>query len=329
MTQKTSSGTYTLLVNISLLLTLITVILSAYIRLSVNGLGCETWPDCYGYVGPMSQYEPASSFTNAVPDKPHGVARAMHRVVASVLGVFVVLILVMAIRLRKKGGPGIIMPLAVFALTAFLSILGYSTPSPWIPAVTLGNLLGGMLMLALLWWMGQQSVADNPSPVTNAYTLKPWAILGAILLLVQISSGAWVSANFAGPACPELTACEGSLLPVSNLAEDFSIFRELQVDTTGRIKPDSSMPAINMVHRLSALLCFVFLLWLGIKAMTTEQGIRSTGIAIVVLLLTQVGLGMASVIMALPLGLVTAHNATAALLLLAVTNLNQILFRKL
>ncbi|HED15342.1 MAG TPA: hypothetical protein ENI64_00775 [Gammaproteobacteria bacterium] len=328
MTQKTSSNSYTLLVNISLLLTLITIILSAYIRLSVNGLGCEDWPDCYGYVGPVSQYSPAASFTDAAPEKPHGVARAMHRVVASVLGVFVVLVLVIAIRLRKKGGPGITMPLAVFALTVFLSVLGYSTPSPWVPAVTLGNLLGGMLMLALLWWMGQQSVASGQPPVEYAPALKPWALLGAVLLIVQISSGAWVSANFAGPACPEITVCEGSILPASGLSKGFSIFRELQVDTAGRIKPDDSMPAINMVHRASAVLCFLFLLWLAIKVISTDRNIRSTGIVILVLLFTQVGLGMASVILALPLGLVTAHNATAALLLLAVTNLNQVLFRK-
>ena len=328
MTQKTPSSSYTLLVFLSILLTLVTVILSAYIRLSVNGLGCDEWPECYGYVGPMSQYEPLASFTDATPDKPHGVARAMHRVVASVLGVFVVLILVIAIRLRKKGGPGIAMPLAVFALTVFLSVLGYSTPSPWIPAVTLGNLLGGMLMLALLWWMGQQSVAGGHTPVANADALKPWALLGAALLIVQISLGAWVSANYAGPACPALSGCQGSLLPISGLSEGFSIFRELQVDAAGFIKPDDSMSTIHMVHRLGALLCLLYLLWLGIKVMAADKSTRATGITIVVLLLTQVGLGLASVMMELPLGLVTAHNASAALLLLAITNLNQLLFRK-
>ena len=77
MTQQINRSqhiTFTLLVYSSILLTLLTVVLSAYIRLSTNGLGCEPWPDCYGYVGSMEQYDAASSFTTAQPKQPHGAA---------------------------------------------------------------------------------------------------------------------------------------------------------------------------------------------------------------------------------------------------------------
>jgi cytochrome c oxidase assembly protein subunit 15 len=128
MTQaKPRSSLYTTLVFLSLLLTLVTVILSAYIRLSTNGIGCSDWPDCFGQVGALSQYDAMTSFSNARPDLPHGVARALHRVVASILGVLVVLIVISAFRMRKQGGPGLLMPLAVLGLTLFLAILGYST----------------------------------------------------------------------------------------------------------------------------------------------------------------------------------------------------------
>jgi len=329
MTQANSrSSLYTTLVFLSLLLTLVTVILSAYIRLSTNGIGCADWPDCFGQVGVLSQYDAMTSFSNALPDKPHGVARALHRVVASILGVLVVLIVVSALRMRKQGGPGLLLPLAVLGLTLFLAILGYSTPSPWIPAVTLGNLLGGMLMLALLWWMGQQSVAEPLAPpAPRELALKPWAAGGAVLLVLQISLGAWTSANYAGPACPGLGPCEGSWLPVAGLAGGFDLMRTLAVDAAGRIVMDQTMPAIHMVHRWGALLTFVYLAGLALYLLRAGRVLRTTAIAILVLLVLQIGLGVTQILAGLPLLVVTAHNAVAAFLLLAVVNLNQRLYR--
>jgi len=326
---KPSSSAYTLLVNLSVLLTLLTVILSAYIRLSVNGLDCEPWPECYGYVGPVDQYHASASFTDAMPQKPHGTARAMHRVIASVLGIFIVLILISAIRRRNRGGPGIGMPLAVFGITVFLSVLGYSTPSPWLPAVTLGNLLGGMLMLALLWWMSQRSM-ENSRTVLPAETaaLKPWAVLGLVIVVLQISLGAWTSASFAGPACPGLGTCNGEWLPVNGIAEGFSLLRELQVNHAGLIVRDDSMTVIHMIHRWGAVFSFIYMLWLGINVFTA-QALKMTGISILIFTVVGLGLGMTSVALELPLLVVTAHNAVAALLLLAITHLNQLLFRRL
>jgi cytochrome c oxidase assembly protein subunit 15 len=269
-----------------------------------------------------------TSFSNALPEKPHGVARALHRIVASVLGVLVVFIVVSAFRMRKQGGPGLAMPLAVLGLTLFLAILGYSTPSPWIPAVTLGNLLGGMLMLALLWWMGQRSVEETRhTPAAGVLSLKPWAVLGGVLVLLQISLGAWASANYAGPACTGLGPCQGSWLPAAGLAEGFNLTRELAVDATGRIVMDQTMPAIHMVHRWGALVTFVYLAGLALQILRTGRALRATAIAILALLVLQLGLGATAILAELPLLVVTAHNAVAAFLLLAVVNLNQRLFR--
>jgi cytochrome c oxidase assembly protein subunit 15 len=328
MRKYVTSNTYTLLIFLSILLTLMTVILSAYIRLSINGLGCEDWPECFGHVGAVSQYEAMASFTDAIPGKPHGTARIMHRVVASVLGIFVIVILIMAFRLRKQGGPGVSIPVAVLAITLFLSILGYSTPSPWIPVVTLGNLLGGMLMLALLWWLWFETVSARLAPVKNSHALKPWAIVGIVVVLLQICSGAWVSANYAGPSCTSLTTCQGNWLPTSGLIEGLSLFRELQVDAMGKIIPDDSMPAIHMLHRLISILGAIYLIWFGTRLTSADSHIQSNGHAIIVLVLIQIGLGIFSILKQLPLGLVTAHNAVAAMLLLTITGVNHLLFRK-
>ncbi|MCB1730495.1 MAG: hypothetical protein KDI21_08465, partial [Halieaceae bacterium] len=47
-----STTIYRSLVSLSLLLTLLTVVLSAYIRLAEVGIGCEPWPQCYARLNP-------------------------------------------------------------------------------------------------------------------------------------------------------------------------------------------------------------------------------------------------------------------------------------
>jgi len=220
---------------------------------------------------------------------------------------------------------GLAAPFTVFALTVFLSVLGYSTPCPDIPAVTLGNLLGGMAMLALLWWVGQRSVAAAGAGDDTVRILRPWALLGLLLLAVQIFLGALTSANFAGPSCTALPGCNGDWASLGNLLQGFDLFGRLGVDEQGRIITGDVQTTLHMTHRLGAVVTFVYLAWLAVKAIRLDSRLRSTGISLLAFLLIQAGLGMAAVLTGLPLLLVTAHNAVAALLLLAVVNLYHLL----
>jgi len=289
------------------------VLLSAYLRLESIGLGCEDWPGCFGYL-------PATRDHGLVPATTAG---AVHRFTASLLGLIVVAITFLALRGRRPTGVGLTVPLSVFALTVFLSVLGYSTPSPDIPAVTLGNLFGGMAMLALLWWMGQRSVAIGASDNT-AQTLRPWVLLGLLVVIVQIVLGALTSANFAGPSCTALPGCNGNWASIINLVQGFDLFGRLGVDDQGRIVTGDVQRTIHMTHRLGAIVTFVYLAWLATRAMKLDSSLRTT-ISLLVFLLIQAGLGVTAVLTELPLLLVTAHNATAAMLLLTVVNLNHLL----
>jgi cytochrome c oxidase assembly protein subunit 15 len=80
-----------------------------------------------------------------------------------------------------------------------------------------------------------------------------------------------------------------------------------------------------MTHRLGAVLTLLYLGWLALKALQQDNRLRNTAISIIVFLIIQVGMGVAAVLTELPLLLVTAHNAIAAMLLLAVVNLNHLL----
>jgi len=316
MTDRKKTGNlYTSLVFLALILTLAAVLLSAYLRLESIGLGCEDWPGCFGQL-------PATRDHGLVPNTTAG---AVHRFTASLLGLVVVAITYLSLRGGRPRGVGLGAPMLVFALTVFLSVLGYSTPSPDIPAVTFGNLLGGMTMLALLWWMNQRAVENISSGDNTKMTLRPWALLGLFVVTAQIALGAVTSANFAGPSCTALPGCNGDWASISNLMQGFDLFGTLGTDDQGRIITGGAQKTVHMTHRLGALFTLLYLGWLALRAMQQDNRLRNTAISILVFLIIQAGLGMTVVLAELPLLLVTAHNAIAALLLLAVVNLNHLL----
>ena len=137
--------------------------------------------------------------------------------------------------------------------------------------------------------------------------------------------GALVSANFAGPSCTLLPGCNGDWASLTNLMQGFDLFDRLGVDDQGRVITGDIQKTLHMAHRLGAMVTFVYLAWLAVRAMKLDNSLRNTSISLLVFLFIQAGLGIAAVLTGLPLLLMTAHNAVAAVLLLTVVNLNHLL----
>jgi cytochrome c oxidase assembly protein subunit 15 len=319
-TQTRASSLYTLLVFLSFLLVMIVVVLSAYLRLAGSGLGCDAWPSCYALITSQAGGTEALAAAHLVP----AWATLTHRLTASTLGLLVVGIATLAWRQRKQAGQSLLLPFAVLGLTIFLAVLGYKTPSPLQPWVALSNLLGGMTMLAMLWWLGQRAVASAASK-EQTYALRPWAIAGICLIFFQITLGGWVSANFAALACTGLAGCGGFPWLHGPWHESLSLFRTLPVTDGGVVISGDVGKVVHLLHRLGALLTFLYTAWLGWRAHRLGEPYRSTAMAILFFLLLQILLGMSAVAFSLPLIVVTAHNAVAALLLLATVNLAHLL----
>jgi cytochrome c oxidase assembly protein subunit 15 len=311
-----ASSLYTLLVFIAIVLVMAVVVLSAWLRLSGSGLGCADWPACYALIEPKADGAESLAAAHLVP----AGASLTHRLVGSLLGVLVLAITAIAVRRRGEPGQSLWLALAVLGLTVFLSVLGYKTPSPLRPAVALGNLLGGMAMLALLWWMGQRSVSSG-TVEASARALRPWALAGALVVFLQIALGGWVSANFAALACTDFPGCGGYAWRDGPWREAFSLFRVLSVTDGGAVAAGDAGKIIHLSHRAGAAFTFLFIGWLGWRAVRQGSRFRATGSAMLVFLVLQILLGIAAVAFSLPLAIVTAHNAVAALLMLSVVNL--------
>jgi heme a synthase len=180
------------------LLALAIASLSAFIRLSRTGLGCEPWPAC------LEQRAAAATPQALDALDPPAVtsARIAHRVIASVALLVVVALLMETLArqppLRDEGR----VVLALLAVSLALAVLGRMAGPARTPAVVLGNLLGGFALVALSWRLAVYAgrPAANGPPRT-------WTLAALLLLLAQAGLGGFVSATHQAGQCTAGGAC--------------------------------------------------------------------------------------------------------------------------
>ena len=131
-------------------------------------------------------------------------------------------------------------------------------------------------------------------------------MIGLVLLGVQIALGGWTSANYAALACgTDFPTCVGQWWPPHDFREGFVLWRGIGVDYEGGVLDGQARIAIQMAHRMMALLVTGHLLMLAIRLLRTP-GLRGWGSLLGMVLLAQVGLGIANVVLSLPLQVAVA-----------------------
>lgn len=315
------------LLNLALLLTLLTVILSAWIRLAEVGIGCAEWPLCYAILDLEAEKRGITVLTESGVDMAHRGVRLAHRYIASSLGILVAVLFIMAARQGPRRATSMAFPAAVLAVTLFLSLLGYYTPTRSNPLITMGNLLGGFSMLALLWWMQrcyseQAAPTSEPLPRELRLAFRPLAWLALALVMCQILLGAWSSANYASSSCPGLVSCDAPWLQGSMIAQAYNPLRDIELDEQGRVLREPALGALSMFHRLFALLTAGYLAWM-VRKVKREPTLLRPALALSACSIALVLAGVSMILWELPLLLVTLHNTLAAGLLAAVTGLLQ------
>lgn len=299
------------------ILALIVIVMGAYVRLSDAGLGCPDWPGCYGQAVVNDSAQFKTDAEAVFPDSPLDTAKAWkemtHRYLAGGLGVVVLVLFAMAWRLKQQRTAVIGWTFVLLLLVALQAALGmWTVHLKVMPAVVTLHLLMGFITF---WAIGWTYLRSNPDIQRRSSSSGPalFALLGMLVLLLQIALGGWVSSNYAALACTDFPRCQGQWLPETGYASAFNfvIQDSTYLSAAGKV-------AIHAVHRVGALITFLLLSWLMLAA-TSEQlpkAVRRSGVLLSVLLLVQIVIGIFTVKHGVPLALAVAHNAFAALLML-------------
>jgi cytochrome c oxidase assembly protein subunit 15 len=322
---------YRRLIIAALMLTFVVVVLGAYVRLSDAGLGCPDWPGCYGKMTPHHATEEISQAQAMQPGGPVSHEKAwkemVHRYFAGTLGLLVLGIFLLALKNKKEAAGSPVLPGVLLGVIVFQALLGMWTVTELLkPFIVTGHLIGGMGTLALLTWLWQRECGPSLEGMANVRPLRLWGMLALLVLAIQIVLGGWVSTNYAALACLDFPMCHGEWIPEMAFGPAFTLHRELGMDAKGNFLSHDALTAIHWTHRLWAISVLIFAGYAAFR-LIRQPGLAGMGALLGLLLVFQVGLGIANVLLGLPLAIAVMHNAGAALLLMILVVINFRLLR--
>jgi cytochrome c oxidase assembly protein subunit 15 len=193
------------------------------------------------------------------------------------------------------------------------------------PVIVTLHLLGGMATLALTCWLALRQMTWPPAP-RGSQSLRPWALLGLVIVVCQIALGGWVSTNYAALVCRDFPTCHGAWLPEMDFAHGFHLVRELGVTAAGAPLSIDALTAIHWTHRVGAAVTLVYIGAFALALLRTGGFVR-LGAVLAGVLALQLTLGVANVLVTLPLPIAVAHNGVAAALLVMLVVINFALSR--
>lgn len=322
---------YRKLVWVTLFLTFDLIMFGAFTRLTDSGLGCPDWPGCYGHADPIKAHAEISAAEIAMPTGPVTVVKAwiemIHRYFAMAIGVLIVGMMILSWRRWLQSGRTESKFAPAFPTFLFLFVCLQGAFGAWTvtmnlqPIIVTIHLLLGMALLAFLAWFGAR-LSNQPAMTGSiAATLRIPAVLATVFLVIQIGLGGWVSTNYAALACTDFPMCNGKLLPPMDFSHGFTLWRDLGMTAHGEYLPFDALTAIHWTHRTFAFVVFAMIVWLALSAMRLAS-LNKTARWLLVLVVLQFIVGIATIFLQLPLLLAVVHNGIAALLLLLLVILN-------
>ena len=309
---------------LTLFLTFDLVLFGAFTRLTDSGLGCPDWPGCYGSASPLGAHEEIRTAQATMPTGPVTLAKAwiemIHRYLATAVGVLISVLALASWVLARQGRLAVSpwWATAAWVWVCMQGLFGALTVTMKLyPAIVTLHLLGGLGLLALLAALSQDYV---PKPLTMPAGLRTACLLLAVLSVVQMALGGWVSTNYAVLACSDFPTCQGAWWPAMDFEQGFAVVRELGAAKAGGFLPFAALTAIHFAHRLGACVVFAAVVCVAWALFATgDSTLRRWGLALLAVLLWQVASGLGNVVLGWPLWAAVAHTGGAAALVVLLT----------
>jgi cytochrome c oxidase assembly protein subunit 15 len=264
------------------------LVFGASVRVHGAGLACPDWPLCFGEVVPTLNFEVGLEWG--------------HRVLAGLISLgFVGLVGgIAAARASLPRRIPVLAALGAIALTVQIILGGLTVLellAEW--TVTSHLLTGNTFCLLLLVLALALREVDNPVNRAAAGTgERALVVLLALVVPAQLALGGLVSSSHAGLVCGTWPACNGDVW--------FPTF--------------SGLVGLQVMHRLVAYV--LVLVALGVAVVVRSGRAATAARTLVGLVVLQAVLGVANVLLYLPVEVTLAHSAGAAAVVLCTTWLN-------
>lgn len=305
----------------------------AYTRLSEAALGCADGWNCISHArSPMTARDHRASLAAGVsgPTSTRAWKDTVLRYIAGTLSLLLIRLAVLGWRLKKtKPSQQVVIPLTALGLVFGLTVAGLVTIEyQYKPLIVMMQLLGGMAILVLLWWVvlrEQRVLRPLPrSPVTRS--LRPRILIALVFAGAQVALGGWSMVNYAGLACPDFPTCQNEYWPTVDFVDAFTLWRDLGPSYESDLLSLPAATAIHMAHRVGALIVVLYVGWLALHVVRVgyKEGLARYGLLLLAVLSFATAFGIAESVARLPLAAGVVHSALAALLLMTLVTLYHI-----
>ncbi len=309
------------------------VVLGGVTRLTGSGLSMVEWEPIMGVLPPLSDAEWQETFAK-YQQYPEFKLKNSHMDVEGFKGIF------WLEYLHRLLGRGIGM---LFGLPFLYFLVRGQIDRPLVPKLVFLFVLGGLQGL-MGWYMVQSGMVDNPN--VSQYRLTAHLLLAifiyaymlwlALDLLrgrsrVKISSSGWLTGAFALTGLILLTIASGGFVAGLKAGFTYNTFPLMngQWIPNGLLLMEpawrnlfENITTVQFNHRVLAILVAVLVtvFWWAARRRATSSAVRTALDLLLGAVALQVALGIATLLLVVPISLAAAHQAGAVILLTAIIN---------
>lgn len=258
------------------------IVLGGSTRIMDAGLACPDWPLCFGDV---------------IPDfHPQVYFEFLHRALAGLIGLVTIYLNIKIMRSSELGSG--LKWLATFVLVLLMAqvVMGGLTVLLQLhEKVVALHLAMGTGFFALSLWVYLTLIYQKKFPGSESSKLARWP---ALILLAgvygQILLGGLVASHYAALVCTDFPLCHGQFIPTLK-----------------------GVIGLHVIHRLGAyvLTAIVIGYFIYVRRNVKCEEMRKWSLAALIVMLVQVGIGIANVLAFTPASLAILHLAVGTLLL--------------